>query len=66
MFHVVPPREGGTEVCINGPGHMVKMATTPIYDKTLQNSSYPEPKVLYILGTWHAASETQALQGLYK
>ena len=28
---VEPPWEGGTKVCINGPGHMTKMATTPIY-----------------------------------
>ena len=27
-------REGGTKVCINSPGHMSKMATTPIYGKT--------------------------------
>ena len=32
-FFVEPPWEGGTKVCINGPGHMTKMAATPIYDK---------------------------------
>ena len=32
-FYVEPPWEGGTKVCINGPGHMTKMATTPIYGK---------------------------------
>ena len=26
-----PPWEGGTKVYINGPGHMTKMAATPIY-----------------------------------
>ena len=26
-----PPWEGGTKVCINGPGHMTKMAAMPIY-----------------------------------
>ena len=25
--------EGKTKVCINGPGHMTKMAATPIYGK---------------------------------
>ena len=30
-FYLEPPWEGGTKVCINGPGHMTKMATTPIY-----------------------------------
>ena len=28
-----PPWEGGTIVYINGPGHMTKMAATPIYGK---------------------------------
>ena len=32
-FYVDPPWEGGTKVYINGPGHMTKMAATPIYDK---------------------------------
>ena len=27
--------EGGTKVYINGPGHMTKMAATPIYGKNL-------------------------------
>ena len=27
------PWEGGTKVYINGPGHMIKMAATPIYGK---------------------------------
>ena len=30
-----PPWEGRTKVSINGPGHMTKMAATPIYDKNL-------------------------------
>ena len=32
-FYVEPPREGGTKVYINVPGHMTKMATMPIYGK---------------------------------
>ena len=32
-FFVEPPWEGGTKVYINGPGHMTKMAATPIYGK---------------------------------
>ena len=32
-FYVEPPWEGRTKVCINGPGHMNKMAATPIYGK---------------------------------
>ena len=37
-----PPRERGSKVCINGAGHMTKMAAMPIYGKDLQSSS-PEP-----------------------
>ena len=32
-FYVELPWEGGTKVYINGPGHMTKMAATPIYGK---------------------------------
>ena len=39
-FYVEPPWEGGTKVCINGPGHMTKMAATPIYGKNLKKSSF--------------------------
>ena len=42
-FYVEPPWEGGTKVCINGPGHMTKMAALPIYGKNLKKSSSPEP-----------------------
>ena len=38
-----PSWEGGTKVCINGPGHMTKMAAMPIYGKNLKKSSSPEP-----------------------
>ena len=31
---------------INKPGHMTKMAAMPVYGKTLQKSSTPEPKGL--------------------
>ena len=31
-----PHWEGGTKVCINGPGHMTKMAAMPIYGKTIK------------------------------
>ena len=41
-FYVEPLFEGGTKVYINGPGHMTKMATMPIYGKNLKTSS-PEP-----------------------
>ena len=34
-FYVEPPWEGGTKLCINGPGHMTKIAAMPIYGKNL-------------------------------
>ena len=53
------------KVYINGPGHMTKMAAMPIYSKNLKQYSSPEPEV-YDLETWHVASMTQALKGIYK
>ena len=29
-FHMETPKDGGTKVCSNGPGHMTKMAAMPI------------------------------------
>ena len=43
-FYVELPWEGGTKVYVNGPCHMTKMATMPIYGKNLKKSS-PEPDV---------------------
>ena len=43
-FHVEPPWERTTKVCSNGPGHMTRMATMPIYGKKVKKSSSPEPK----------------------
>ena len=37
------PREGGTKVYINGPGHMTKMATMLKNAQNLKKSSSPEP-----------------------
>ena len=45
-FYVETSWEGGTKVCINGRGHMTKMAAMPIYGKNLKKSSSPEPEVL--------------------
>ena len=64
-FYVEPPWEGGTKVCINGPGHMTKMAAMPIYGKTFKNLLLQNQKS-YDLETWHVALGTQALQSLYK
>ena len=32
-FHMETPKDVGMKVCSNGPGHMTKMAATPIYGK---------------------------------
>ena len=32
-LHIEPLWDGGTKVCFNGPGHMVKMVVLPIYGK---------------------------------
>ena len=56
-----PPWEGGTKVYMNGPGHMTKMATMPIYGKNLKNLLLQNQKP-YDLESWHVASRTQALK----
>ena len=43
-FHVGPQWVRGTKVHLNGPGHMTKVATMPIYSKHMKNSSSLEPK----------------------
>ena len=49
------------KVCINGPGHMTKMASMAINSKNLLKSSSA-----YDFETWHEASGNGALQSLYK
>ena len=56
-FYVEPPWDGGTKVCINGPGHMTKMAATPIYGKTFKNLLLWNQWTDF-LETWHVASGT--------
>ena len=41
-----PPRDGGTKVCSNGPGHMTKMATMPIYGKKFKKIIFSGTKRL--------------------
>ena len=41
-FHMQPLDGGGKKVYIFRPGHMTKMAATPIYGKKLKKSSSPE------------------------
>ena len=52
------------KVCINGQGHMTKMAAMAIA-KTLKNLLLQNQKA-YDFETWHEASGNGALQSLYK
>ena len=60
-FHMEPPCVGETHVCSNGPGHMIKMATMPIYGKKLKNLVLRTLKA-DDLETWYAVSGAQVLQ----
>ena len=42
-FHTEPRWDRKMKICSTGPGHMTKIATIPIYGKSLKKSS-PEPK----------------------
>ena len=60
-----PPLERGTNVCINSPGHMTKIAAIPIrYGINVENH-YQNQKS-YDLETWHAALGTLGVQSIYK
>ena len=64
-FYVEPPWEEETKVCINGPGHMTKMAAMPIYGKNLKKSSLQNRRADFH-ETWYVASGTPAHHSLYK
>ena len=55
------PKEEGTKVCINGPGHMTKMAAMAINSQNLLKIFFSR-----IRKTWHEASDNEVLQSLYK
>ena len=58
------PWDGGMKVCSNGPGHMTKMATMPVYGKNLQNLL--RNLKADDLETWYAASGARVLPNLFK
>ena len=62
-FCVGPPWEGGTKVCINGPGHMTKMSANMV--KTLKNLLLQNRQADFH-ETWYVVSETSAHHCLYK
>ena len=52
------------KVCINGQGHMPKIATMAINSKTFKNLL--QNQKAYDFETWHEALGNRALQCLYK
>ena len=60
-FDVEPPWEGGTKVCINGPGLM--MAVMPIYGKNLKNLL--QNRRAHFYEALYVASGTPAHHSLY-
>ena len=64
-FYMESPLDRGTKVCSNGPGHMTKMATMPIYGKNLKNLLLRNQKA-DDLETWYAASGVQVLPCSFK
>ena len=65
-FYVEPPWEGGRKVYINGPGHMTKMAATPIYGKKTFKNLLLQNQLADFHETWYVASGTPAHHILYK
>ena len=56
---------GGMKVCSNGPGHMTKMATMPIYGKNPLKSLFQNQKADE-LGTWYVALGMWSLPSFFK
>ena len=53
------------KVCINGQGHMTKMAGMAIIIKTFKNLFLQNQKP-YDFETWHESSGNEVLQSFYK
>ena len=49
------PEDAGTKICSNGPGHMTKMAATPIYGKNLLKNLLLQNQKVDDLWTWYVA-----------
>ena len=50
--HVEPPSEGGMKVCMNGPGHMTKMAAMLYMVKNFENLLQNQKSTQEELETW--------------
>ena len=60
------PKDGGTKVCSNGPGHMTKMAAMPIYGKKNFKNLLLQNQKANDLGTWYVAFGMWGLPSLFK
>ena len=47
------PWNGGTKVCLNGPGHMTNLATMPIYGKNLKKIFYGTKMLMTLKPSMH-------------
>ena len=55
----------GMDVCLNGPGHVTKMAAKPIYVKNLKHFLLLN-QAADDVESWYAASGTRVLPSLFK
>ena len=65
-LHNVLPLGRGTKVCINGPGHMTKMAAMPIYVVKFFKNKFFLNRWTNFNETWYVALGALALHSLYK
>ena len=64
-FHMQPPWDRGTKVCLNDPGHMTKMAAMPIYNKNRKNLLLQKQRA-DDFEIFYATSGAQVLISLFK
>ena len=57
-------QDKGMKVCSNGPGHMIKMAVTPIYCKHFKNLLQNQKAI--DLGAWYVTLGMLGLPSLFK
>ena len=60
------PLDGGTKFCLNGLGHMTKMAAMPIYSKMFLKNLLLYNQKADGLETWYPALGARVLPSLFK
>ena len=62
-----PSWDGGTKVFfLNGPGHMIKMAATPIYMVKILKKNLLQNEKADDFESWYAALSARVLTSLFK